>query len=698
MTDWNKRASEAEGLQSSTRTDWEAKAKEIELTGSGRTIAGSGGIPRDQAMEQTKQAYMARQPQSGFKSVPEKGASFKTIAGASLADDPAVKMEYYAQKRFPNLPIEESIKRYTLMDGEIAYQDEDGEYYTETPTMGDRVAMHLGKAIPVGAGTVAGVATAPLWLAPGGGAAATALTGAAAYAGEEVRQALGKKVTGDPVSKTEPLKEGAYAAGGELIGGVATKVTGRRVAKDFSRLDAEDAAVLQRLSEKYGVDLTPAEITNLPSLKARQKAVGNLPESADTMGDFYVKRAGQVDEAVDTTLEEISPVDSAEVAGELTRSAARNAMSDVAKQRADLASPLYKKAFGKGTQVDVGPIIDDIDQQLLKAKGGIKTRLEQARKLFVDSVEKVGEEDEVMEFFTTDLEELHNVKMALYDLYKSPPDSGAGRTAAGKVEGVYKRLIGKLKEASPDYKQANEIWADLSPEVSKAREGVVGVIADLKDESLQKAASKLFAPGAIGPKSINNAKILLKHADPNAWQAIKRSWIEDQWEQASKQTMSNQGLNRGARFRALLFGDKKRARNLRAALDPKEYDYLEELSKVLEASGRVKQIGSDTAWNQEMMRELGDEAAPVWAKIAENVNPAQALRNLKDWATKRSVRTLAKDMAEVITSPDAMANLKELQQLTPGSAKAAVLTAHILGLTAASAASAGTEALKQGLQ
>ena len=336
---------------------------------------------------ESPQSQAVTPEQFGVQFDPEKRASTGTLAVSSLADDPKYKMAYFAAKRFPNLPPEEALKRYKILGGTIAYQDDSGQWFAETAkgfspkSMIDRVAAHLSKAIPLGAEIATGVATTPLMMTGGGAAASIGATSAAAGAGEAFRQLLGKVLTGDPISTGEIAGEAAMAATGQGLAKAGTVVAGRHMARDIKRLDPKMAGQLQQKAQREGIQLTPAETTNLSSLKGQQRALGSLPYSSDILEDFVQKRAGQVESAVYNQLDKISPIDSGEVVGELARSASRNAMKDVAESRAVMASPLYNKAFSQKPQVDVTEVMGFLSREGTKAKGGIKSAIEKAQDL-----------------------------------------------------------------------------------------------------------------------------------------------------------------------------------------------------------------------------------------------------------------------------------------------------------------------------
>ncbi len=430
-----------------------------------------------------------------------------------------------------------------------------------------------------------------------------------------------------------------------------TALASRRAARDLGKLNPEATAELMAKAQAAGVQLTPAEATNLPSLKAQQKMLGNLTDTADTMGDFYRKRADtQIAPAVERTLRGISEVDSPEAAAELTRAAGKTAMNDVAANRAAQASPLYKRAFETAKPVNVTQVIGTIDQKLKTAKGPIAASLQKARELLFD-----GDAPDAR------LIGLHQAKLALDDMIEGARESGLGRTAKRELVDVKNQLVQAMDRASPDYQAARAIFSDLSPGVDRVREGVAGVIAELPDSQLRLAAGKLFSPGNIGPNDAGRAMAQIEKANPDAANAIRRAWLEDKWLQAGKETLESGGapVNQGAKWRQALMGDPKQRRILEATLKPEQFKAVADLSEVLAAAGRVKPLGSDTAWNQELMRAERESARP-WVSRALGM---LSRKEVESWFTERALSKRAGQLAEIVTSPEGMARLKELKQL-----------------------------------
>jgi hypothetical protein len=686
------------------KTDWEALARQF---ASGEVTIDEDGEPTPSAPAPTEVIYQGgvdvqRVPPPGTEAISgsEAGADVLDIGVASLAQDPKAQIRYLARQR----GIPET--RYAMIDGEIAYEADDGKWYKEVPDMDvmdpttimQSTATGVGPAVSIVPPAVVGVATAPLMATGVGTAASVGLTAAAGAGAQAGREGLASYFMDQPVSPGRIVRGGVEAGAGQGVGKGLTAWAERGLAKDIGKLAPHSVRKLERRASEEGIDLTPAEITDLPSLKAQQKALGNLPQSADEMGGYYRRRTEQVKGAIQRLLDRISPVDSAEVTGDLARSASKGAMGDVAANRAAQAKPLYKRAFDGNPDVDVASVINNIDEELKIAKGGIKTALQRARALLhreVDDVNAAGEK--IIKTIPEDrLDALHQAKMALDDMINNTADTSVGRTARGRLKTVMRDLLGHIDAASPDYAEARAVFADLSPGTVRVAEGLVGKVAGLSDRMVKDAARTFLGPSS-GPRAIQEARRLITKKAPEVWQAIKRSYLQDLFEKAQKETLAG-GANVAGKFRQAVMGDVQQAARLKAALTSREWFAVRRLSRVLDAASSVKHIGSDTAWNQEAMKMMRDKARPALAKIVRNINPAQALRSFDEWLTERNVAKNASRLANIITGPESMSTLKELQKLPVGSIRARILIGHLLTVSTAGAAEAGIDALELELE
>ncbi len=614
---------------------------------------------------------------------PSKAADVGDIAIASLANEPRARIRWYAEQR----GISED--RYKIVRDKIVYRADDGIYYREVPDVSLSQPMsflqagvsHAGESIPIVAGATAGIVTAPAMLTgPPGLALSLAATGGAAAGGQAAREGLANYFMDQDVSPRRIAMEGGMAAAGQGIGAGLTSWASRGLARDINRLDPRVSQALERKAAAEDIPLTPAEKTGLPSLKAQQKTLGNLTASSDKMESFYRQRSDNVKQAVRRFLDRVSPIDSAEEAGDLARAASRGAMDRVAANRAAQAKPLYEKAFKEAPEVNVSSVIDDIDVQLVTAKGGIKTALKKARALLMQEVDDIADDGTKLTRVVPEdrLDALHQAKMAIDDMidWDGTATTSLGKVAKGRLKGIQTRLLEVMDDASQDYQSARAIFADLSPSTVRVSEGLVGKVAGLTERNVKDAARIFLGPNS-GPRAVREARRLIMRENPEAWQAIKRAHLQDLFEKAQNETMTG-AANVGGKFRKAVIGNTQTASRVKAALDPDEWRALKDLSDVLDAASSVKQIGSDTTWNNEIMAMARNKARPFLAKIASNLNPAQALRNFETWLTERSLAGNASRYADIITDPGNRQILRELRKLPKGSIRMRIVFGHLL--------------------
>tara|TARA_R110002051_G_scaffold39240_1_gene82726 strand:- start:170 stop:2269 length:2100 start_codon:yes stop_codon:yes gene_type:complete len=616
-----------------------------------------------------------------------KSASALDIGRISLAEDSEARIRAFAEAR----GIEP--ERYVIRKGTISYRGDDGVMYREIPkadfsdpmSIFKNIMSGIGDAISEGPKYGAGIVTAPMMLGgPKGVALSMGITGGVAAGAQATREFLAEQLVG-------PQKDTSYrmikkplvgaleqGSGGALAG----KVEGL-AAKDLARLPQIKGAIssLEKKASELGIHLTPAELTNLSSLKAQQKMLSNLPQSSETMVKFMRNRAEKIASRVTKYFERFSPEDSSEVAGMNIRDAAKAAIKTAEKARDQAASPLYERAWREGGKVDVSAAISYVDDELLNAKGGIAKALRSAKSLLFREIQTVVDGKMITKIIPDDrILPLHNAKLALDDIIDIDPGSKIGPTATRKLMELKDILLAAMDDASPAYSIARESFAVGSRPIDVLKDGIIGIIANIKDANVQSAAAKLFDAGKIGPRAVSEARRILAMAAPREWQAVKRSWLQSQWEVAGKEIVSAElpMINQGPKFKNLLLGDANRRRVIKAALFGDEYKALVDFADVMEAAGRVKPIGSDTAWNQEMMKIARNEATPRLAKYARWLNFTQYGTLIENYFTERGLAKNAEKVAQIVTTPGASRKIHELLKAKPGSARFAVALVDLL--------------------
>lgn len=610
-----------------------------------------------------------------YESTAEMGATPSAAFRAGVQTDKKAAITEFAKAR----GIPES--RYRIVGNDIVYEADDGKFYAEVPgilkspkTSLAYVAPDIAEAIP---SLVTGVASAPLMLGgPAGAAGSVALTGGAAALANVGRQKVAGLISGEdrPLDVGQVATSGLLDAATQLIPGGKVAAYNARTAADIGRLDPAAVAELQRMAQARGIQLTPAELTNLPSLKSQQKVLGNIPESSDVLGRFYEKRLQeQVQPAVDEFLGSISRVSDPMTAGFRGQTALTDQLTALKKQRETLVEPYYKAAFDVATPVDVKPIVSRIDSMLEIAKGEEKRELQRIKDLMYREVKVTDAEGkEVTQKVLDDrLPALQRAKFAIDSSLESDAVKSMDKVIQGELTGIKNELVSAMGANNPKYLEANEAFATFSEPINRFMSKKPGLsLTNISPDNLGQFANRVFDNAS--PQTVRYVRQQIEATNPAAWQDVSRAWLQQKWEKASGVTPGAREIpvDAGATWRNLLLGNEKDKKILQAALTTDQYKALTDLTTVLEAAGRVKKIGSDTAFNQKVLKDMGNQAGGLLqtlGKAAGSLRLDAPLKFVADFASERQFGKNAESIANIITNQDAMSKLRQLRKLSPTS-------------------------------
>lgn len=607
-------------------------------------------------------------------SSPEMGADVLTSFIGGIPTNKQSAIKYFAEKR----GIPES--RYTVVDGEIAYQGDDGKWYKEISGPASTAAYYAPDVLEAAPTIATGIALAPT--SPFVAAPTTAAVGSAANL---VRQQIGRGISGQEISPGQVALSGLLSGAPELVPSGARAVAERKLVRDIAEYEAPQVAELLAKSRQQGIELTPAEISNLASLMGQQKVLGNIPASSRQMQKFYEKReVQQVAPAVNKFLESISKVGEPEVAGKMGQEALEKAKQKMVDERWNAVQPMYEQAFKDTPPIDVRPLIDKIDGMLSIAKDAeaktlqrIKRSLQQEKTVrkFDMSGRGKGSKDVTELVPETNPLALQRAKFSIDSMFKEEAVSSMDAVIKRDLEQIQNQLVDVLGQDNPAYKAANAKFAELSApieEFGKRRAGAS--LATMSQDNLNQFSQRLFADNSID--AIRYARQQIEGVDPNAWSAVVRSHLEQQWQKAGKPSARQKGmkLDAGATWSNMLLGDLNSQRALATAMPKEQFQALRDLTQVLDAAGRVPKLGSDTAFNAEILKQMrADASADPIALAAGGVgtllSPQKWGERITDWATERRFYNDADKLAKIITDPDGINKLKELRQLPATSAK-----------------------------
>lgn len=615
---------------------------------------------------------------------PSRAASVSTSFMGGIPTEKQAAINYFAKARGI------SPDRYAVIGGDIAYQADDGKFYKEVVGIPSRMAYNAPDVAEMVPDVATGILSAPLLLAgPPGVAGAVGLTSGVSALSNYVRQKIAGATAGQEVN---PYEVG-IAGGLSLLGSAAPvgvkAFKERRLARDIAQINPAETAALRQQASKYGIPLTGAELSNLPSLKSTQKVLGNVPESSAQMEKFYREREKKVQSAVDDYLSSLSQVEDASIAGNRGLQALEVQKQNLIRQREEVTKPIYDQAFEASVPVNTQPVLSSIDN-MLKSQPPTGTATKYLNRV-KSLLEKPGIDEAGQPLKTMVPEDrlplLHNAKLEIDAMFKEDAFSSLDNTIQGKLASIKDNLLKEIEKGNPDYIAANQKFAQYSQPLNEFNERITGVsLSQMSKDNLKNFANRIFQNPS--PNTIRYAKDqITAGGGEEAWNAVTRAYLEEQWQLAKKPAKSQQGqkLDVGNAWQNVLMGDQKQQKALQVALGKDKFEGLRDLSQVLEAAGRVKKLGSDTAFNQLITEELikNPPVTNVVTGAARATGFAMSPQNwgkkITDWAVKKDAANNAEQLTDIITSPNAVDQLKQLKRMSPTSAKFWAGLGQVLG-------------------
>lgn len=615
-------------------------------------------------------------------SEPSMGAGALTSFMAGVPTDKQAAIRFFAQRR--GIPE----NRYQVIGGDIAYQADDGKFYKEVSGVLPNIAYYTPDVLEMTPDIAAGVAMAPVAISsPVGTAAAATTVGSVAAGTNIIRQKIAERLAGQEFDVSQPIIAGLLSGAGELAPAIRKGFVERRTARDIAQVNPSIVQSLRSKAGKYNIPLTPGELTGLSSLLGQQKVIGNVPDTSVKMQNFYKEREAKVQSAVDDYLGTLSQVEDAAIAGNRGVAALEEQRRKLITDREAATTPIYTAAFESSVPVNTAPVISQIDNMLKtqpptgKAAGYLRKikDLLQRPEIDVDG-------NELKTFMPENrLPNLQNSKFEIDAMFTEDAFSSLDKTVQAKLTAIKENLLTQMGKDNPAYIEANRAFERFSQPLNEFNERITGVsLMQMSPDNIKNFSNRIFANPSPGTIQYAKKQIIAGGGE-EAWNAVTRAFLEEQWTLAKKPAKTQQGakLDTGNTWQNIIIGDPKQMKAMQAALSPDQFKALRDLAEVLEAAGRAKKLGSDTAFNQLINEELFKNP-PITsvttgvARVVGGIKLDQPAKVLSDWAIRRDAAANAGNIANIITSPDGINRLKELRQMSPTSAKRWAGTAQLL--------------------
>lgn len=292
--------------------------------------------------------------------------------------------------------------------------------------------------------------------------------------------------------------------------------------------------------------------------------------------------------------------------------------------------------------------------------------------------------------------------------------TGFAAEIGAKLGPLNGKLTDLLKGASPDYGRGLDLHAANSPAVNRLTNGATGRIAGLDEGDvgarLGQQANELLGPETrpaeirqtindlvTGERANAEAATVrqgfkkgspefdsaMKGWEPTAAKQVVGAHLENLFNTSTKALQSGPNPFGGAKFANAVMGNPQMAENLQTTVESlsgkQAWPGVKRFMDVMQATGKRKAAGSETQMNMAQQAELNQASGAV-NFLAKGMNPLEWGKAAGDFVDGWTANANAKQLAEVLTHPQAVAKMREMALWAPNSAKAKLLAAQAIQL------------------
>jgi hypothetical protein len=633
----------------------------------GRKVGGSGGFIETAAEGTLVGAMMKDRP------VGPRGASIPTLIGiGAQSPDPDVRLRAFAKAR----DEEDELSRYRkLPSGEIVRRGDDGVWYSETPSQLRTMAGQVIQDIPQTAVSTGALVAGGPWAGPI--AAGVIEGGAEAAKRAYARNVLGEKGSAFQAYGVRPSIYGVTAGVGGVIskyGGKGAVVGTRKLQRGLGRTgevgrivkaeEVVDPVDIARRAEGLGkFGLTKAGVARTaqsPRLGAYEQFIG---PQATRAGDIVRKSHGELEEQITEAMVKgkgglpklLTKAEGAKSGKALVELSERSGVA-LSEMRKKHTKPLYEKAFRKasevGGEIDVTGTLKKIDDEINKATSSTTRRMWESIKSDFYRTDPETKEKVALSSIS-DLDSLGKDILSIAKSQDASSKYGAKRLSSAVhrarqwlVDDI-DRHIGGTVDKPGSYRKAISLYKRYSDAIKAYDESVFGKLKDLTPDEYHKAPGILFGENT-SPRTIANAKTrILKRVKggKEIWDtAIRGSLLDVPSDVIKKGEIST-----------------KKMANLKAALDPDQFEAFSEFTTVLKDIQFVPFARKTAPGVAEGARVAEREIGGVGPRGLRRTTPS-VLVHSKVISDNR-IRKAGEAIARELTTPEGIDNLLRLKQL-----------------------------------
>lgn len=458
----------------------------------------------------------------------------------------------------------------------------------------------------------------------------------------------------------EPWARGAAAVGAGGVAGIATapgNVAGTvsRTGQGVTRQHLEAAEQLFQEAQAMGMPLTRPEAIQAVTNGATN--FGNLQRVVEGQGgmrDVFSQRAAQNDAAAGRVFDQVTPAaPNPSTIGPAVGRAAEGTINDVRGAINTASDPFYQGAEAiRLTPYEMGQVQRLPGYQ--EARDAVRNTPQLNRYVAHLPDDSIGFLNEVKKQLDAAAEGARSPLNQNPNMQIPAGYSRDAEAARGIAINASRRSPGNPYETALGIQeQARERF--LQPLL----DGPLGKLAS-RDTTTQNAINVLFPNNPLPNSADEIATAVGALAQRNQYAArnLVRAHLEMTFNEATQNLASGANSFGGAKFAAVLRGNPQQAANLEAAIralpnGDRVWQGVDRFLTVLEAQGQRQAIGSQTAFNQEVLQDLRQGKLASEAGTAVLSGGLKLPTKIKDRIERWRMGNSVDELARLFTDPAA---------------------------------------------
>ena len=576
-------------------------------------------------------------------------AGFVPTAWAYAAQNTDTKVRIFAGARFPEIPIEEAVKKYgsSYIDpgkGRISYEDENGNLKYETGTGFNDIWKRMGATMfgslpSTGTETIAAMknmpvkAAFPLLLA---GAAGNVImkwagTGEAPNSSDAITQGIGLGVGTANQGLVRGLNQSSQILENleEIPESEIAKTTARQV--DFMNSTGVPLP-LDQASQNTDFEMLGGIIRT--RIGTSNTMVQNLNDQVSQMGR-------QVDDFV-IGLNSARNVDGSNVAFRTVQKA-QDMAAKLKQARTDAVNAKYADAYNDGINPDA--VVDGIIK-ITEGMENLTTSGKRLYKTYLDELYDVAPSpDEPDGIITGNIQRIHNARKELDVLY-----SEGGKIPAD----VYFNLrtaISDILKTNAKFADADARFEGMSQALAEEMAGIFGRLAEKQIPDQERLVRDFFNPNLVNVPHVLKAKKQIQGDDPELWNDILKVYMNGVIQKAKAGAAKGGEFNVFWNLHKELWAFEPRRNILRAAMSPQQYETFEKVMMRSKLVGRNPNIGSPTEPRQAANEVIKDNARSPASQFIQLFRIINWLESLQVVLDRGSLRKFMSDLTDTFLKP-----------------------------------------------